>query len=181
MDVSSYQLDVTLLVSHDQDCRFFFDIWYLYFLFSPQRFVFIFHHEAWEDSHGSEEKVMMQVLFLPHQILGCLAAAGKMELVAGDEVPWLNIDLLKANYKHSPVRNPSHLRRYQSTGRSLLTHHGTNSIRYFQPLDLPIGGLFLWQWLNGWVITRVNMLMIIIDQGDILLASAGLIISSSLL
>ena len=30
---------------------------------------------------------MKQVMFLPHQILGSLFAAGKMDLIAGNEVP----------------------------------------------------------------------------------------------
>ncbi len=44
-------------------------------------------HKEWEDTHGKEEKLMNQAIFLPHQILGCLFAAGKLELIAGNEVP----------------------------------------------------------------------------------------------
>ena len=32
---------------------------------------------------------MKQALLLPHQTLGCLAAAGKMHLIAGEQVPLL--------------------------------------------------------------------------------------------
>lgn len=44
MDVSSYQLDVTLLVSHDQDCRFF---WYLISIFSILSTTICIHFSPW--------------------------------------------------------------------------------------------------------------------------------------
>ena len=34
---------------------------------------------------------MTQVMFLPHQILGSLFAAGKMDLIVGNEVPYFNV------------------------------------------------------------------------------------------
>lgn len=46
--------------------------------------------EVWEDSHGTEEKIFKQVLFLPHQILGSLFQAGRRDLVAGNVVPRFN-------------------------------------------------------------------------------------------
>lgn len=46
--------------------------------------------EVWEDSHGTEEKILKQVVFLPHQILGSLFQAGKRDLVAGKVVPCFN-------------------------------------------------------------------------------------------
>ena len=52
---------------------------------------FIYQHgEVWEDSHGTEEKILKQVIFLPHQILGSLFQAGKRDLVAGNAVPCFN-------------------------------------------------------------------------------------------
>lgn len=32
---------------------------------------------------------MKQAMFLPHQILGCLFSAGRMDLIAGNIAPWL--------------------------------------------------------------------------------------------
>ena len=49
----------------------------------------IYAPKAWEDSHGVEEKIMKQAMYLPHLILGSLCAAGKSELVAGREVSCL--------------------------------------------------------------------------------------------
>ena len=46
--------------------------------------------EVWEDSHGTGEKILKQVVFLPHQILGSLFQAGKRDLVAGKVVPCFN-------------------------------------------------------------------------------------------
>lgn len=43
--------------------------------------------EVWEGSHGTEEKIMKQAIYLPHQTLGSLFAAGKIELIAGKAVP----------------------------------------------------------------------------------------------
>ena len=45
------------------------------------------HCEEWDDSHGKTQKNMNQAMFLPHQILGSLFGAGKLNLIAGDKVP----------------------------------------------------------------------------------------------
>jgi hypothetical protein len=39
--------------------------------------------KVWEDSHGKVEKEMKQVIFLPHEILGSMVGAGRLDLVAG--------------------------------------------------------------------------------------------------
>ena len=44
--------------------------------------------EAWEDSHGPMSKTMEQAMFLPHEIMGSLFAAGRLDLFAGDSAPW---------------------------------------------------------------------------------------------
>ena len=44
--------------------------------------------EAWEDSHGPMRKTMDQAMFLPHEIMGSLFAAGRLDLLADYPAPW---------------------------------------------------------------------------------------------
>ena len=41
--------------------------------------------QAWEDSHGKVEKVMKQVMFLPHEILASFSNSGNLHRMTGDK------------------------------------------------------------------------------------------------
>ena len=96
--------------------------------------------KVWEDSHGEVEKDMKQVLFLPHEILGSMISAGRLDLVAGTSVTQPNFMWRKAHQKKTrfPIQSLKRLqvaamlapRHYRNSGTTCGTPRGSKTIRF---------------------------------------------------